>query len=48
MRIYQSSLKLERSFALVYQGTPQCGDADISARKNYTGNPKDFRYTKAP
>ena len=39
--IYQSSLKLEQILALVYQGTPQRGDADISARKNYTGNPKD-------
>ncbi len=39
--IFQSSLKLEQNPALVYQGTQQCGDADISARKNYTGNPKD-------
>jgi 16S rRNA (cytidine1402-2'-O)-methyltransferase len=34
-------LKLEQNPALAYQGTPQRGDADISARKNYTGNPKD-------
>jgi 1,6-anhydro-N-acetylmuramate kinase len=34
-------LKPEQNPALVYQGTPQCGDADYSARKNYTGNPKD-------
>jgi cobaltochelatase CobT len=40
--IYQSSLKPEQNPALVYQGTTQRGDADISARKNYTGNPKDF------
>jgi Cu2+-exporting ATPase len=39
--IYQSPLKLEQNPALVYQGTPQCGDAEHSARKNYTGNPKD-------
>ncbi len=39
--IYQSSLKLEQNPALVYQGTLQRGDADYSARKNYTGNPKD-------
>jgi len=39
--LYQSSLKPEQNPALVYQGTPQRGDADISARKNYTGNPKD-------
>jgi len=39
--IYQSSLKPEQNPALVYQGTPQRGDADISARKNYTENPKD-------
>ncbi len=44
-RIYQSSLKLEQTPALVYQGTPQCGDADHSARKKLyrksTGSPKD-------
>jgi 23S rRNA A2030 N6-methylase RlmJ len=39
--IYQSSLKLEQNPALVYQGTPQRGDAVYSARKNYTENPKD-------
>ncbi len=39
--IYQSPLKLEQNPALVYQGTPQRGDADISARKNSYRNPKD-------
>jgi 16S rRNA (uracil1498-N3)-methyltransferase len=39
--IYQSSLKLEQNPALEYQGTPQCGDAGISARKNLYRNPKD-------
>ncbi len=39
--LYQSSLKLEQNPALVYQGTPQRGDADISARKNLYWNPKD-------
>ncbi len=40
--IYQSPLKLEQNPALVYQGTPQRGDADISARKKLYWNPKDF------
>ncbi len=40
-KFYQSSLKLEQNPALVYQETTQRGDADISARKNYTENPKD-------
>ncbi len=39
--LYQSSLKLEQNPALVYQGTPQCGDAEYSARKNLYRNPKD-------
>ncbi len=39
--IYQSSLKLEQNSALVYQETPQRGDADISARKKLYWNPKD-------
>ncbi len=46
--IYQSPLKPEQNPALVYQGTPQCGDADISARKNYTGNPKDSEIYQSP
>ncbi len=41
VEIYQSSLKLEQNPALVYQGTPQRGDADISARKKLYWNPKD-------
>jgi hypothetical protein len=38
-------LKLEQNPALVYQGTPQCGDADISARKKLYWNPKDSGIT---
>jgi len=40
-QLYQSYLKLEQNPALVYQGTPQRGDADISARKKLYWNPKD-------
>jgi hypothetical protein len=35
-------LKLEQNPALVYQGTPQRGDADYSARKKLYWNLKDF------
>ncbi len=41
-------MKPEQNPALVYQGTPQRGDADISARKKLYQKSKGFRYTKAP
>ncbi len=34
-------MKLEQNPALVYQGTPQCGDADHSAKKKSYWSPKD-------
>jgi len=40
--LYQSSSKLEQNPALVYQETPQCRNADHSARKKFYQNPKDY------